>query len=399
MGQEAPRAVLLRLTSLRAAAALMVFAAHVDGHGVLHLGRPVALGYTGVSFFFVLSGYVLTWSWSDRVTKQVFWRNRFARIYPATVVSVIAALVLPVTDVRTHALGLIASIFLVQAWVPHDSVAYATNGVTWSLSCEAFFYLMLPLIIVGLNGPLARRRWLISSCFLTAAAVFVAVTSHAIGGPVMDNVNYANPALRLSEFLVGVTLALAMKEGWHLKLSTFALITVLSVGIAIWSIFATSFYPIADELLCPFYAALIAVVARRDMTQPRGLLSSKYLVYAGSLSMCFYLVHELVMINLQHWYHHHGVSTLVLTFFVSCVAAAGLHHFVELPFQVLIRGRASASRSIATHASTVNTLPETHAIDVHSQGFAALSALRPSPCQAPATIEATNHRLGTGRPN
>ena len=38
-------------------------------------------GYTGVSFFFLLSGFVLTWSCAGQPAQR-FWWNRFARIWP-----------------------------------------------------------------------------------------------------------------------------------------------------------------------------------------------------------------------------------------------------------------------------------------------------------------------------
>src|SRR3954470_17084064 len=73
------------LTGLRWVAALLVFAFHSAGYGVLttswwHLTR---FGFIGVSFFFVLSGVVLTWSSRPGQTSRQFYWRRFARIYPS----------------------------------------------------------------------------------------------------------------------------------------------------------------------------------------------------------------------------------------------------------------------------------------------------------------------------
>lgn len=83
----ADRPQLRRLTSLRWFAALAVFVNHFGNR--LGWRDPIfpTLGYAGVGLFFVLSGVVLTWSSPDGDTARAFYRRRFARIYPAAMVS------------------------------------------------------------------------------------------------------------------------------------------------------------------------------------------------------------------------------------------------------------------------------------------------------------------------
>jgi peptidoglycan/LPS O-acetylase OafA/YrhL len=91
------------------------------------------------------------------------------------------------------------------------------------------------------------------------------------------------------------------------------------------------------------------MAAQWDLRRPTGLLTSRPLVYAGGVSFCFYLVHQMTMVNIARWVGHGGAEVALLSFVASCVAAVALHHVVELPFQRLIRGRKSAAASIATH--------------------------------------------------
>jgi peptidoglycan/LPS O-acetylase OafA/YrhL len=70
---------------------------------------------------------------SDEMPVWTFLRNRFARIYPATATSIVAAILLPVTDFASSSAGVTASLLLVQAWVPTGRILFAANGVTWSL--------------------------------------------------------------------------------------------------------------------------------------------------------------------------------------------------------------------------------------------------------------------------
>ena len=77
------------LTGLRFAAAFLVFGFHAHIEGIVAAGATRDVmdwvfgpGAAGVSFFFVLSGFVLTWSVRPGETAWRFWRRRIAKIYP-----------------------------------------------------------------------------------------------------------------------------------------------------------------------------------------------------------------------------------------------------------------------------------------------------------------------------
>lgn len=86
--QSRPR--LSSLTGMRFIAALLVFATHVTFYMVLvggSLGEGMRKifslsGPYGVGFFFILSGFVLTWTAKPGDTALGFWRRRLAKVYP-----------------------------------------------------------------------------------------------------------------------------------------------------------------------------------------------------------------------------------------------------------------------------------------------------------------------------
>lgn len=87
------------LTGLRWLAALAVFGFHV--HVVRYFGTGtdahvvrlvVGSGSTGVSFFFILSGFVLMWAFTPTASPARFWWRRFCRVYPLHAVTALVAL-------------------------------------------------------------------------------------------------------------------------------------------------------------------------------------------------------------------------------------------------------------------------------------------------------------------
>lgn len=344
------RPVLRRLTSLRAFAALMVFAFHVQSNQMIRPRSTIWLGYTGVAFFFVLSGFVLTWSMPEGMTRRVFWRNRFARIYPATVVSILAVPLIASSWLITSKKSFLPSVLLVQAWIPIRSVVLGWNPVTWSLSCEAAFYVVFPIMIPFLiKWSRGRRSAVCLGWFLAASSVVLLVSlkwPHSVTA--QSFIDY-DPAIRFGEFLLGVLMALEMRAGWRMNVGTALGLVCLSIVLV--NITEAGTFPNAE--LTPLYVAVIAVAARLDLSRARGLLSSRILVYAGEVSFCFYLVHNLVLVGVRP---HFGVGLpdVAVGLVGSVVAAVALHHAIELPFQRIIRGRASARSSIATHPPAIS---------------------------------------------
>src|SRR5215211_5654448 len=215
-------AQLPRLTGLRAVAALVVFAHHAQLYGGWPELRFLEAGYLGVSLFFVLSGFVLTWAARPGDSARRFWRRRFARIYPAYLVGVALAVVL----VDRPPLGpLLANLALVQAWIPDLDYSFGVSSPNWSLSCEAFFYALFPFVAwrAAALAP-GRALRLLAGWWLVTNAATVALST------VSADVAYADPLLRSGEFALGILGALALQRGWRPPLGLGAAIALV-VGL------------------------------------------------------------------------------------------------------------------------------------------------------------------------
>lgn len=334
------------LTSLRFYAALAVFLFHVSHVGIEWWPlNAFKSGFSGVTFFFVLSGFVLVWSYGPHVKTSTFWRRRAARIYPVYLVTtLIAASLLGVVNEPFSVVALVADIALLQAWDWGDHVRFAINGVSWSLSDEAFFYAIFPAIALPLARCKSRRRWTIAMVLLGTTAT----VSVALGYFGQSALAYTLPPLRSAEFILGIVLALAIRDGWKPALPLLALAVALVATMAVGSVAPMI---ISNYVAVLPFAALIAWAVISDLNGGQRFLTARWSIYLGEVSYCFYLVHLFVLrltVEVLDWDHTwHGVSGLLptsATFLVSLSIAVALHHGVERPGQRYLAGNRKPSR-------------------------------------------------------
>jgi peptidoglycan/LPS O-acetylase OafA/YrhL len=344
--REMPK-TLDRLTSLRAVAALMVFGYHLRKWDVWRPPLDVtALGYVGVSFFFVLSGFVLVWATSPADRAKDFYRRRFARVYPSHLAMLLVAAIVPVVAVDRSLPSAVASATLVQSWLaPNDHLVYGMNGVSWSLSCEAFFYALFPLAIALFRRVDDRQRWIFAfGCYTTASLFVLAAGAAGSGAP---GVAFVNPAIRFAEFLLGMVAALSLRAKTPARVGP---VWAWVVAILVLEALVTRVRlpaPIPDPIFALPFLGLLLSAAAADVTGRRGWLTNRWLIYAGQVSFAFYLVHELLIVNLRRGLALDGFPAAVLYLVLTTLAAIALHHLVELPCQRLLRGARTPRGSAA----------------------------------------------------
>lgn len=329
-----------RLTSLRAFAALVVFAFHI-GHDTGWMPGVDVFdnGYIGVAFFFVLSGFVLTWSTHPGTTARTFWTRRFARVYPSHLVMAVVAVLAPVTAFEPTWPAAVANVLLVQAWFPQWDIVFGLNAPSWSLSCEAFFYVVAPFVIA------TSRHWRtrVAVGVFAGWALVMSGTAIAAGlaSPELDVIAYTNPVVRSGEFALGILLATLVSRGWRPRLPL-VLVTAMVVGVVIALVGRTLPQSLVDVVFVPLFALVVLSAAVADLGGARGVLHRRLFTYAGEVSFAFYLTHELVIMNLAHVVGRNapgpaGAVWALSAFILAAVTAVALHHGVERPAQRWIR--------------------------------------------------------------
>ena len=337
-----------RLTSLRFFAASGVFMYHLCR---IYPGMPLkatsTVGYVGVAFFFVLSGFVLTWSTPiyNGVEAKQFWIKRVARVYPSHLVMMVIALLLPARPLPLTWVAVPPNALLVQSWFSPNDIAFGVNAVSWSLSCEAFFYLCAPLLISVLNALKPLQRYLAAAAG-AGVAWSIGLVLAANGANVYA---YHLPIVRIGEFIIGIALALALRDGVRLPFRSVCLAGVTTAVMVMVCLRTGQLTTVSGILMVPAFAWLIYACAQADLDGVRGVLRLKLLEHLGITSFAFYLVHELVLLNLKPlpWPHGSKLVNLatVIVLWVICQAAAELlYRGVERPAQRRIRAWAAAHK-------------------------------------------------------
>lgn len=343
------------LTGMRAVACLLVVLSHLRLPGstglILEFERN---GFVGVTFFFILSGFVLAYNHEDAfggMRAKAIWSyavSRFARVYPTYALAIVA-----VWWIGGAAGPLWLYLAALQSWSPDVYVAYGIVGPSWSIGVEVFLYAAFPLLAILLGRLTARRSpaylltasVIVAVLMLLAAGIFVATGASAL--PITNPASahrwlYRMPSSRLGDFLLGMIAALMVSQYEHvvrrwatsIRTAGYVASTVI-LGMLLHRPTPAFAWDVAFAI--PF-VIVITWMATEESGQAARFLGSKAMVFAGEVSFAFYLVHVPAA---QYWQKlhagHEWVDYCAQFIFISLIAV-GFHFMIEKPLQKLIKG-------------------------------------------------------------
>jgi len=313
-----PERVQLRsLTSLRAMAAIAVAIHHSRSFGRAFppFDWIAQIGWLGVSLFFVLSGFVLMYSFGNGtgVTWLGYTYRRLTRIYPLHILCLVLSLAAfkiihaPLAGYTGTFWGTFANALLIHGWVPgHPEIRQAWNGVSWTLSCEFFFYLLAPPIFGYLlkmegkaNVATAIAAWLMFGLIVLSGKAF-----HS--GAILDWAQY-HPGAHILEFIAGAAGARLLGSGWPQNRGFRVFSWLLTVPLIMYCILVAEpsrNSPFMLFSIMPAFFLLIANLAAADLAGKKSFLHNKALVLIGDSSYSLYMIHAL-WLGVCYWAFSH----------------------------------------------------------------------------------------------
>src|SRR5262245_7136114 len=305
------REELSSLTGIRFYAAILVYLYHVHLiPGTETFSETSGLfnaGAVGVSFFFVLSEFILTYNYADVFRdgvcaasyRQFVW-DRLTKIYPVHVLTLFIAL--PVAILSPHLpldwRAVPVHLLLLQSFWPSATPAFSDylNVPSWSISCEWFFYMLAPMAMFCALG--ARRRWVpvVVTGAYVAALVFVLwhYQSHTTR---FYFVSRFAPS-RFVEFLAGIFAARVFLKSSRRRLGALSGAAQVA-GLALIMVVAVYgqdvLWPLSQGLLCMPGSVLLVL----GLASGRGLLVAHLSRHAlnrlGTASFSLYLIHAPIL--------------------------------------------------------------------------------------------------------
>jgi peptidoglycan/LPS O-acetylase OafA/YrhL len=361
------------LTGIRAIAAYLVFFVHYNPF-VKYANANTFYKCTyslfshfhiGVSIFFVLSGFLITiryqnkielnWKWAQR-----YLRNRIARIYPMYFLITSCTIILSQISTNYDPTRLwklynlkdkILVVFLNLTFLRgfFDRYLFTVVGQGWSLTVEECFYLSAPILLLGLRQQW-RRLLLYPIALLSIGLILVAIGSSfhnqlfGFFGSLRFMLNWTYFG-RCLDFFTGIGLALYITKRpiTYLKYVSFTnagliWITACLFGIVgfewhtpLYSMGSDIYNPIAiliRNILLPLGIASLLLGLIYEQTWLKNILETKIFDLLGKSSYAFYLIHGGI---LNIFMSQYLTESIILKFIITNVIAILAYNCIEQP--------------------------------------------------------------------
>jgi peptidoglycan/LPS O-acetylase OafA/YrhL len=375
------------LTGLRGVAAYSVLVAHASQSSFPYYHDLIynRLSAFGMSLFFVLSGFVIYYNYSEMFGRESlvsagwkFFAARFARLYPLYAVSIIIALPhVPAPAFVGHPWVLLSYLTLTQSWF---NTLWTVFQPAWSISTEWFLYLaFVPLLWIV-------RRWkpsvgtLLAYCAAAALTLYLLLgvfveplkaavreqlfVSPQISVEPIDWLAYFGAPVRVFEFVAGMLSARAYMALRDSDLSgshwVFILAPLWCAAVILIEPLTTGNVLAANFIFAPALAPFMLYVCRAPKHWIGRLLSSRPLQFMGDISYSVYVWSFFVLYALANSLKSgepsiEGITNSVLRVMVAVglttVFAYGSFVLIENPARRWLRAALTGSKSKAGAAA------------------------------------------------
>lgn len=293
------------LDGIRGLAALIVFVSHAANLGFLPSILGGGAGKLGVAMFFILSGFLMSYLYGDDVfgrdSVSRYWRHRLARVLPLYFLVVITSIGI------SGAAGLwIFPIDDAQSILVHMFMIHGVNTL-WTIPVEVHFYLAFIFI-----------WWMASQRRLVAGLIIVQVAAAGLALGLLGRTDTYVIWFWIHLFLLGATVGMLWKRR-HVQLTALRTrwwaqalgwVSLGAVVLAFPKVRAALGAPVLPEWADPLIVGSAAAFLLAMLVEvgPSAWMKHRFMVWMGSISYGFYLIHYPVLRTLE--LHFQPTSTM-----------------------------------------------------------------------------------------
>jgi len=319
--------------------------------------------YLWVDMFFLLSGFILTKTYSRKLASQstnyrTFMLARFARIYPLHFFILVLFVLLEFSKYTTTGSGftganglvdLLRNIFLLQG-VQLDPFVTSWNHPSWSISIEWLAYLIFPLIVWLLWRTSTWQHW-----SLVAFSLLVISAVSYISGLHLDVTGILGFIRCVSEMLIGSVIAIRLANNEPLANEVgLSRITPWFFRFSVVLLFLSIHLALPDVFVVGLMAILLGLIGSHNLLSKQSgtmrVMNHAIPVYIGTISYSIYLSHILSFKLIKYlltltgfWQVEYSLGytilSLIFTLAITVGIAAILYHYVEAPSHRYLKSR------------------------------------------------------------
>lgn len=333
-----------QLTFLRFLAAIAIvffhFAQNLKPFCLPDLKVFVERWNSGVSFFFVLSGFIMIIANQKQVKIKFidFFSKRIFRIYPMYLLA-LGAIVLYHTLTHTTIVykDLLLNIFILQSWIPTKALTY--NFPSWTIPVEFFFYLLFPFFFNFVYRKVSFKSvtvmiillWIVSQVLIHSLRYS---DWYLEDKEFSKSILFYNPITHLNQFLIGILFGLLFLKSTRKKNMVFPILIACTILCAV--LFYSEYFLLTLGFLAPIFALLIYLVSI-DNGPITKFFSLPFNVYLGEISYSIYILQFPVFLWLSSISKRLDLENQYLLFYLNLFILLIVSHLCYKYFELPIR--------------------------------------------------------------
>lgn len=335
-----------QLTFTRFLAAISIVIFHYGGKSFIFNNPNVDFIFRNanicVSYFFILSGFVmmLAYGAKSHISPLVYFKNRFARIYPVYFLAILLTLFIQVKTKTIDLPGLFLNVFMIQSWLPGEFLSFNPPG--WSLSVELVFYAVFPFVFnkVLQKSPIKKSVlfivlfWIFSQLFIQTLFLFYP-------GSTLTRMD-GNPLMHLNEFLIGNLVAFLFMKKSQKEEGNYDFQILILFGMILLALKFPFGLHYNNGLMAILFVPLIVLISLNNGIITK-IFRKKAFVFLGEISYGIYIlqcpIYSLFSAYSVNKYLHITDPTIVfLLRFIILIIVSGLSYiYIEKPIKNIIR--------------------------------------------------------------